>query len=119
MVSSQVQDLELTSTLHTDSRTDSVADKSRLECPITTIETTSSDVRREMEMERLLVALILKSLLKAFKFHYTQRCLPKYYPYDFLGSYYNYNTLIITQTSVDALINTASGNLDWISLLVH
>lgn len=71
----------------------------------------------EMEMERLLVALILKSLLKAFKFDYTQQCLPKYYPYDFLGSYYN--TLIITQTSVDALINTASGNLDWISLLIH
>lgn len=51
--------------------------------------------------------------LRITEAYYTQRCLPKYYPYDFLGSYYN--KLIIAQTSVDALINTLSGNLDMIA----
>lgn len=41
--------------------------------------------------------------------YYTQRCLANYYPYDFLGKYFD--KLGMAQTSIDALIKTLSRNL--------
>eukprot|EP00804_Cyclotella_cryptica_P015932 CCRYP_019191-RD/>CCRYP_019191-RD protein AED:0.06 eAED:0.06 QI:216/1/1/1/1/1/5/27/582 len=41
--------------------------------------------------------------------YYTQRCISNYYPYDFLGKYFN--KLGMAQISIDALIKALSDNL--------
>lgn len=47
--------------------------------------------------------------------YYTQRCFAEYYPYDFLGSYYD--KLISAQTSIEQLITALGGNLYLTQLL--
>lgn len=43
------------------------------------------------------------------KAYYTQQCLPEYYPYDFLGSYYG--KLVTAQASIEQLTTTLGGSL--------